>query len=164
MVRAENWNERKTTAEGEWAGRKGIRLLHWYIVACHVATDLRWQEISAKKIANLNSMLYASVLSSVWTFLQTNTSFRVEMQGQNDFSSYCRWMFERTRSRWAFGQIRNIFREPYYSLNKSCTFVHLSGICRKWRHTWHYRLQDTVKRLVFMQQNVKFHLKVALLS
>ena len=25
-------------------------------------------------------------------------------------------------------------------------------------------LQDTVKRFVFMQQNVKFHLKVALLS
>ena len=72
------------------------------------------------------------------------------MQGQNDFSSYCRWMHERNKySQWAFCQIHNIFRDQERLLFTKQNGV-LSYICRGiFGSDVTPELQDTVKRLVF---------------
>ena len=63
------------------------------------------------------------------------------MQGQNYFSSYCRWMYERNIADELLIKftIFSEILEPYYSLNKMAYFRTFVGNFRKWRHTWHYR-------------------------
>ena len=82
------------------------------------------------------------------------------MQWQNDFNSYCRWTYQRT--------IADELLVQYFPISGTLLFTKQNGILpyicrefRKWRHTWHYR---TARHSQKVQQNVKFHLKVALLS